>query len=94
MGKLTLEQEINRTPEIPDHYIEGEPEAYMDGWKAGMREWAKWQKEQYKPIKQALEIGKQYIELYMKKMGQNTTSTPEPNSHLGKVIKALEHLQD
>jgi hypothetical protein len=46
MGKLTLEQEINRTPEIPDHYIEGEPEAYMDGWKAGMREGAKWQKEQ------------------------------------------------
>jgi len=54
MGQLTLEQEINRIPEIPDHYIEGEPDAYVDDWKAGMEEGAKWQKEQYREIINAL----------------------------------------
>lgn len=50
MEQLTLKQEIDRIPEIPDHYIEGEPNAYIDGWKAGMKEGADWQKEQFKRL--------------------------------------------
>lgn len=51
MEQLTLEQEINRIPEVPDHYIEGEPDSYIEGWKVGMKEGAEWQKQQYKQLK-------------------------------------------
>jgi hypothetical protein len=55
MEQLTLEQEINRIPEVPDHYIEGEPDAYIEGWKVGMKEGAEWQKEQYKELLRIME---------------------------------------
>lgn len=49
MEQLTpLQQELNREPNIPDHYTEGEPYAYTDGYKTGFKDGTEWKKEQYK----------------------------------------------
>lgn len=48
--KLTLAQYIDRIPNIPEHYIEGEPDAFTEGWKAGVKDGAEWQKAQYNRI--------------------------------------------
>lgn len=51
MGQLKLlGEELNREPSIPDHYIEGEPFAYVDGYKIGFKEGTEWKNEQYKDL--------------------------------------------
>jgi hypothetical protein len=45
-----LEQAANYEPNIPEHYIEGEPYAYTDGHQEGFKAGATWQKEQYKEV--------------------------------------------
>lgn len=50
MEQLTLEQAAFVIPEIPEHFIDGEPEAYIDGHRNGFKAGAEWQKEQYKEV--------------------------------------------
>jgi hypothetical protein len=82
MEQLTLEQEINRIPEVPDHYIEGEPDAYIEGWKVGMKEGAEWQKEQYNPLTDAAEMALDYL----------SVKYPREAEILHKLKNALERL--
>lgn len=65
-------------------------ELLRTAFKAG----ANWQKEQYKDIKEALELGHAYMILYMQAKGQNINMPAEIGSNMDKVLKALKLLQD
>lgn len=90
MEQLTLEQAAN------NYHFRGHIDNVTDleyhAFKAG----AEWQQQKYniKAIIEVLELGRGYMQLYMKKSGQNLNATPEQGSALDKINKALELLQD
>lgn len=89
------EQTANYEPPIPEQYFDdGNGIAYTAGHKRGFVVGANWQKEQYKDIKEALELGYSYMKLYMLARGHNTAPVIEPGSAMDKVLKAIELLQD
>lgn len=45
--------ELKHFIDIPEYYEEGEPDAYKEGYQAGIESGALWQKEQHKQLYEA-----------------------------------------
>jgi uncharacterized protein with von Willebrand factor type A (vWA) domain len=91
MEVLTLEKAAEKHSTHAESPVGSRLYTYKnEAFKAGVE----WQKEQYKELKEALELGCGYMKLYLKRMGQNPALGPEPGSALDKVNKAIERLQD